>query len=52
MGPALRNGMTVAASATPGWRHAFGNVVPVSVLFELRASALARHVKKPGAPFS
>jgi outer membrane autotransporter protein len=29
---ALRNGTMVTASATLGWRHAFGNIVPVSTL--------------------
>ncbi|MCC8395409.1 autotransporter-associated beta strand repeat-containing protein [Paraburkholderia sp. MMS20-SJTR3] len=29
---ALRNGTSMTASATLGWQHAFGNVVPVSAL--------------------
>jgi len=51
IGSALRNGMTGATSVTPRWRHALGDVVPVSVLFELRAFAPVRYMKKPDAPF-
>jgi outer membrane autotransporter protein len=56
---ALRNGTTVTASATLGWRHAFGDVIPVSTLaftggrpFDVAGVPIARNAALVEAGFS
>lgn len=56
---ALRNGTTVTASATLGWRHAFGAVVPVSTLaltgsnpFDVAGVPIARNAALVEAGFN